>query len=678
MVEKKGAEDGLPDNPTGTPYVDWALRLIQADPHRLKLLNKVPPDEKDLSQDPPLWTPLSVRIRGRLIDVFQDKYTIGKPFSRDDPPDVVVEPWQFFFAGIARPDFLDLVIYVRIGRDLPDDVKVIYRSPPVSRFELPLIAEDNTTSGMIFRERAPFIGVSTTAGTAGKTAVGIIDDGIGFLNSRFMRGTTSRFAAHWIMSDPILPTPTPSIAALAAALQTETEAEIYTRLAKAVYWPGISHRMRDLQTHGTHMLDLAAGADPFDSSDPVRDIELFGVQIRPTSYDDTSGAGIAPDLQRGLFFLWATAFLSGVERLLVNISLGITAGPKDGTSDVEIMIRDTINAAAFFGVKLEVFLPYGNSYQDQLAAELAPARGLDKSIEWQIQPDDLTAGYFEIYNKGCEDVDLNTLKLKFVAPNGSAVTVGAGGAGFIDSDIVTDGAVRGHVSFVPKNANGRKAHLVVALAPSRANPETAFPSTLLCPPGRWTLIISSPQHSVELLLQMQRDDRPAGVLPGARQAYFEGPNTREFDIGQRQHAGLGVDGPVVHRGSNSAYTEVKNANVTSVGGARVRPHQDPIKSPQINPASYTAMGADWSGGMPTCGAATEMETSRLGIRAAGTFSNGTARLSGTSTASATATRQALETALGMATAGVGVVFGSDRSRVGSAVILDNRAIRRRP
>ncbi|EBA10918.1 hypothetical protein [Roseobacter sp. CCS2] len=671
--------DNGPNRPTGNPYVDWPLRLFRQDPSRLRLQNAVPPISDKQLAELPLWLPISIRIAGSALGAFQEAYASKDVRDDNRQPDLVVENWQFEVLAFAEPEFWDVVVYVKIdAQDIPvvsfpDYVGILRFDPPITQFQLPQVTNDRATAGMLFSKRSPFSDAPAKA--TAKTMVGIIDDGIGFLNARFMRDTTSRFAAHWIMSDPANAAVFSPIQSLAADLNTKTEAEVYNQLAKQAYLPGTRHRMLSMRTHGTHMLDLAAGADPADPTDPVRNIDLLGVQIRPQSYDDTSGAGITPDLQRGLFFLWLTAWFQGSRHLMVNISLGITAGPKDGTSQVEVIIRDAIRMAAMLGLKIDVFLPYGNAYHDQLAAELCVTPEEPKPIHWQIQPNDLTPGYFEIQQLDGGSYDLNELELTFTSPAGTTQTVTANASGTINSDIVMNGVTCGTVSHVP--ARGRRQHLIVAFAPSRSNPEMTLPGARPCPAGRWTLTIAAPKGAVALTLQMQRDDRPEGVLPGAYQAYFEGPNTRDHDQDARQFTALGDEGPVVYLGTNSAYTEVNHTNVTSVGGAMVRAHEDPGQTPQIKPAHYTAKGTGWSGSEPDLGAATEKSAVLPGLLAAGTFSNGTARMSGTSTASASALRHALEAILGVGFADIRPIFGLDRARIGSQVILDNRAVRRR-
>ncbi len=681
MAVFEGDKEPDPErNPTGDPYTDWALRLMRDDPSRLVLQGKLPTtfNEKPvapLQELNQLWVPLVVRVPDEALEELQERLVPLEPMSREDPPDLFAEGWQFPGPKERDPEApVELLVYERLrgGSQLPDFVEVLQRLPVVTRFELPLSGNEHPSTGVVllnevlFRRRRPSRG--------GKQMIGIIDDGIGFLNGRFMRGDTSRFAGFWMMGDGPNAGAVP-IANVAAQLDRRSEAEIYKELARDAFRPGTRHRLLSSESHGTHMLDLAAGAQPDDLADPMRDIELLGVQLPPQTYDDTSGRKLMRDLWPALRWLVLSAYFNGAERLLVNMSLGITAGPKDGTSTEEVIIQSAIAFGAFLGVKIEVFLPYGNSYQDQLAGELNPGPEQDAVIDWQIVPDDLTPGYFEIQHKFPSPVDLNDLEITVTPPGGPGQTIVAGPFGRIDEDIFVDGRVVGRVTFVPQNFLGRRDFIIVAFLPSRANPQAGF-GVATAPAGRWSLRLVSRDNKMELTAQMQRDDRPAGALTGARQAYFEGPNTRAYLPRSRQFDNLDDTGPVVYRGSNSAFTQVRSKSVTTVGGAVVLPQADPSAALDIRPARYCAEGANWSGEQPDYGAITESDLAFAGIRAAGTFSSGTARLSGTSTASATATRHRLESGLGIASA-TQAVAGVDVARVGPKVIVGNRAIRLR-
>ncbi|MGB3312807.1 MAG: hypothetical protein WBB85_00160, partial [Albidovulum sp.] len=98
--------------------------------------------------------------------------------------------------------------------------------------------------------------------------------------------------------------------------------------------------------------------------------------------------------------------------------------------------------------------------------------------------------------------------------------------------------------------------------------------------------------------------------------------------------------------TNSAYSVVDHS--LSAGGARVRgtDYADTTRL-NIEPADYTAEGAVWSGKKPKYSAVTEEGSAMPGLLAAGTYSESTARFSGTSAAAATVSRELILEALGI-------------------------------
>ncbi|MEL6968101.1 MAG: hypothetical protein AAGM04_12035, partial [Pseudomonadota bacterium] len=125
--------------------------------------------------------------------------------------------------------------------------------------------------------------------------VAIIDDGIGFLNRRFTRfaadGVTleTRFDVFWLQAteqaaerDGIKIGTILSSDAINALLAKGDEARAYQSLGQTVFGPGSRQAIKQSISHGTHVLDLAAGAEPA-SNDPLVKTRLMGVQLPPES-----------------------------------------------------------------------------------------------------------------------------------------------------------------------------------------------------------------------------------------------------------------------------------------------------------------------------------------------------------------------------------------------------------
>ncbi len=166
---------------------------------------------------------------------------------------------------------------------------------------------------------------------------------------------------------------------------------------------------------------------------------------------------------------------------------------------------------------------------------------------------------------------------------------------------------------------------------------------------------------MDLSMQVQREDSPFGRNTGARQAYFDDADTRAWNENLRDYSGIAPTSALMNEGSNSAFSTVSHDNVHTVGAAIVRHHE-------VAPANYTAQGANWSGGAPDASAIAETGRTTAGVLAAGTFANGTARLSGTSAAAATYTRHLVQP---VDTTQISENF----DRLGTICVLENPSIK---
>jgi hypothetical protein len=123
------------------------------------------------------------------------------------------------------------------------------------------------------------------------------------------------------------------------------------------------------QTHGTQVLDLAAGWPMADA--PV-DRPIMAVQLRQMATLETWGARLDLFILLGLqrLFYWADRWTEDGEvkraPLVVNISYGVLAGPKDGSGLIESEIARMVAARIAEGVPTAVVLPSGNGYLNMI------------------------------------------------------------------------------------------------------------------------------------------------------------------------------------------------------------------------------------------------------------------------------------------------------------------------
>lgn len=598
-----------------------------------------------------------------------------------DCPKLFCDPMERELAGVFknagfRPR-VEAVLYRAAGYLPPEDLcTILHEGLPVA----------------IASEVAPRLRLASKMRGA-DAGIAVIDDGIGFLNARF-RATpdTTRFLAVWLQamgpvvqqanggSDTLIgrELSEEEINGLVTRSRHISEATLYSELNGALHGdPGVVRTILQAGTHGTHVLDLAAGADPTNRDDPMLQVPLIGVQLPAEAVDDTSGQRMVMPLIQGLRWAILVALQNELRRLVVNVSLGVLAGPKDGRSFLERQMEREIARAAHAGLDVEIVLPYGNDYDSRQVARLPASLSGAPEILLRLQPDDATPTFVELRDLGARHSgDAEHVEIGLVAPDGTPFapeTVPAGAA----RNICWRGQLVARLYHVParqlpasdmfggaQTSNDMAApfHLL-AFAPTLA----LAPGGRSAPSGRWTIIFGN-AAGLDIVLQIQRDDRAAGYRLSGRQAYFDAPDAYGWTTRTRDWTGLEAGGALRHEGTNSAYATSIHPAIHSVGAALLRPHAAPV------PAPYASRGAAWSGGHPRRSAVSEIGHSQPGLTASGTLSATTARFSGSSVAAPSVTR-ALVAAPPRRPA-TDVPIPGDEDRLGASVVTRNAAIRR--
>ena len=217
---------------------------------------------------------------------------------------------------------------------------------------------------------------ATSPGDAGTdVAIGIIDDGIAFAHERFRNAAGSRIRTIWLQD--IESNQGFDIAFGRRIIRDDID-EMLSKGEKAVYRkegaldfakPG--HKGLAMRwSHGTHVLDLAAGAEPEENLD----WPIFAVQLPGEVTLDTSGTKLGSYALQGLRYIMNEVDELQVGMpLVVNFSYGTLAGPKDGQGYLEREIDRMIEQRyADTKGKTFVVLPTGNSRQSRANARVAP------------------------------------------------------------------------------------------------------------------------------------------------------------------------------------------------------------------------------------------------------------------------------------------------------------------
>ena len=372
-----------------------------------------------------------------------------------------------------------------------------------------------------------------------------------------------------------------------------------SRLYELVEHAGVER----LEMHGTHVLDLAAGADPRQASTQDEPKIIF-VQLPTAQVRDTSGSWLAVNVVDALRYVHQRVRKDA--KLVINLSYGAMAGPHDGTSLIEQAIEDLHRLRP---KNLAVVLPAGNGFKASAhaSAALLPAGRAEFTVA--VRADDPTETFVEIWTT--EPVDAT---ISVVAPGGTLLTPAS--PNLLDSAGRTVASV-----IVPTHVAGMPMQAVLCMRPA----VSIDGSTSTSPAGNWRLIAEHPGNTTRPLridAWIERDDPARGTMyPSARQAVFVSPTDSLAPC---------IDGaPIERRGTLNSIAH--GASPIVVGACR------DADNPEV---------CDYSGSGPSRGARAGPDVVALGdeahwlegIRAAGTRSGHTFRMSGTSVAAPRVTR----------------------------------------
>lgn len=373
-----------------------------------------------------------------------------------------------------------------------------------------------------------------------RLVVGVIDRDFAFLNGVFRRDTAgvgrgqTRITHLWDQArrpDGLWTRPrdigygrelrSAEIDALIARVESgEAEAALYHELGYALDADG---RVPD-ELHGTHVADVAAGligaqgtagsAKPA-TADGATTAELILVSLPTLERGDTTGASPAA------FWLDAVRYI--IERagpgaqLVINMSVGMLAGPHDGSSLISQAIEELIEHRSR---NLVIVMSAGNGRDERWSASgmLAPASaqapGVPARLAWRLQPQDVTDSFLEVWFRPVDGALAQVEVL--VTPPGPDPATGCCGVG---ETVQLDGAqgrpaARLTVRSLAQGGGGAMA--LLALAPVAGKRAAA-------PLGRWRVELRNldPSREVQFDVWIQRDEPPLGLGQPLQSAFDE-------------------------------------------------------------------------------------------------------------------------------------------------------------
>jgi len=398
---------------------------------------------------------------------------------------------------------------------------------------------------------------------------------------------------------------------IAQLLQDDTDEERHYRY-RLTYDPVLGR-----QSHGTHVLDVAAGLpDPLASSPDGHELPtpIVAVQLPWLPEKDVSGASLGVHLLDAIRYILDCAGHASEPRaprnIVVNLSDGAMAGSHNGGSIIENALDELLQRPG-----LSLVIAAGNAYREKAHAEGRLAPLAEATLHWEVLPDDRTESFLEVWfsRSATTRVRLETPSGEpcFEVPVGESRIWPAAGT----PEVLAAGI---HLRAV---ASGKGQMALLALRPTRPNEVREG----VVPHGVWKVVVRNmDRRSVAFNAWIERDDPPFGDREPRRQSRFVD------------------DGTCLVSGENTLNSLATGRHPIVVGGYRLS--GDAV-------AEYSAAGASGKRRIrPTVVAPSEESPALPGILAAGSTSGCCARMNGTSVAAPVVTR-AIARALHSAPAG---------------------------
>jgi hypothetical protein len=258
---------------------------------------------------------------------------------------------------------------------------------------------------------------------ADNAVVGIIDSGIALSHARFRRlDGGSRFLSAWLQGGAwreesavpfgreLFRTEIDQLMFRAIAAGTIDEADFDRQAGASEYGdPRGDRRLDNTATHGTAVADLAAGYDLRQSQDDElrRRLPLIAVGLPPNASMGASGNFLEFFAAHAVEYIvdradriWRACALpeGGAFPIIINLSYGLQAGPKDGHMLIERIIRAINTKAEKAKRPIRVILPAGNHLLSEGCARFDFGEGFEQSIDWRLKPDDQTPNFAELWS----------------------------------------------------------------------------------------------------------------------------------------------------------------------------------------------------------------------------------------------------------------------------------------
>ena len=261
--------------------------------------------------------------------------------------------------------------------------------------------------------------------------VGIVDYGADFRHKHFRNADgTSRLMAVWNQWG--------DRDGSATYGRVHSREAINTALQAADPYDALGYKPHREGSHGTHVMDIAAGNGSARASRGVAPgADLVFVESRSPFPGDAASImngdfGDSASLIEAVDFIFRQA---GARPCVVNLSLGTNGGPHDGSNPVEEALDALVKAAPNRAITIAA----SNTYTDGIHKTGTVSRGGEATLHWDVEAHDRSHNEVEIWYAGADEFGFELID----PDGGSTGPIALGEEGQLESD---DGNVLAYIN----------------------------------------------------------------------------------------------------------------------------------------------------------------------------------------------------------------------------------------